>query len=217
MNSIKLNIGGVRIETYTSTLLQLDYFKAKLERWNNEETELFVDYDYDLFKHLVNKLRDASYEMPNNKNIVNMCNYFGYTIVNECKKNKLCVVKNVVLKQSNSFMEECLLHKMKKGTKIIDLQIIPSYTHSKGCDIYFTDSKNNDIFTIKDNQFFRFFERQTPKLRSGNNNEVLIEGAENSCFLRKNFIEILRKIKGLQINVKNLHSDQLIIYYEEII
>lgn len=116
MDSIKLNIGGVKTETYTSTLLQLEYFKAKLERWNNDDTELFVDYDYDLFKHLINKLRDVGYEMPNNKNIENMCNYFGYNYIKPEKEHVNIVTKSFFIKDTNRF-----IFKLEPKEKIIRL------------------------------------------------------------------------------------------------
>ena len=82
MTIIILNVGGTRMQTYKSTLEKLEYFSSKLNRWNDKsESELFIDYDPTLFIHLLNKLRDDKYELPNDENIVSMCNYFGYPIV----------------------------------------------------------------------------------------------------------------------------------------
>ena len=75
--AIIINVGGKLMKTYISTLKQLPYFQSYIERWSNNE-ELFIDYDPKLFLHLLNKLRDKNYEMPNNNNINNMCQYFGY-------------------------------------------------------------------------------------------------------------------------------------------
>jgi hypothetical protein len=210
---IKLNVGGTIIQVYKSTLLQLDYFKAKLERWNgNDEKELFVDYDYNFFKHLINKLRDTSYEMPNNKNIINMCNYFGYIVEEQCEKSNLYVVKKISLRlDCDTKNVSC---KMRRGTKIIDVQIIPSYTQHNGCDIYFTDSQNNTILTIDKNSFFSFFDRQTLPFYMGQNG-ISIRQENNMCFLRNKFIDVLQKTKELRVSVKNLWDDELIIYYEE--
>lgn len=172
MSTIKLNVGGVKIETYASTLLQLEYFKVKLERWNNEDTELFVDCDYDLFKHLVNKLRDASYEMPNNKNIENMCNYFGYTI-NEHKQLNMGYM--VYLGENLEI----------KDVKIIDLIVKVSDHGVPKIGIIFTDINENTILKIKHTEFSMFF----------------IKDNENMYSLRKSVLKFLQKIKDFKISI----------------
>src|SRR5579864_4776498 len=102
-NIITLNVGGTRIQTYKSTIEVLPYFESYMARWKIDNTnhellvkdpkknvgpiEIFVDYDPNLFIHLLNKLRDSKYEMPQNENIIIMCNYFGYELeVPEPKK-----------------------------------------------------------------------------------------------------------------------------------
>ena len=78
---ITLNVGGKIMSTYKSTLEQLDYFQSKLDRWNADNTDIiFIDYDPELFIHLLNKLRDDGYTFPNDENIIAMCDYFGYKI-----------------------------------------------------------------------------------------------------------------------------------------
>jgi len=79
MNTITINVGGKNMMTHKSTLEQLNYFKNILERWNKSDN-IFIDYDPDLFIHLLNKLRDNNYVMPNNDNINSMCEYFGLSL-----------------------------------------------------------------------------------------------------------------------------------------
>lgn len=76
MAIITLNIGGKKIQTYRSTIEKLPFFSNYLSKWNVDE--IFVDYDCDMFIHLLNKLRDDKYEMPTNQNITTMCDYFGF-------------------------------------------------------------------------------------------------------------------------------------------
>ena len=63
-NIIKLDVGGQLMSTYKSTLLKLNFFQSYLDRWNDHNQPLFLDVDPDLFKHILNKLRDPLYELP---------------------------------------------------------------------------------------------------------------------------------------------------------
>lgn len=81
MTSIIINVGGQQMQTYKSTLEKLEYFKSMFARWDNTSSnEVFIDYDPALFIHLLNKLRNDAYELPNSQNVVSMCNFFGYPI-----------------------------------------------------------------------------------------------------------------------------------------
>lgn len=76
---VTLNVGGTRVETLQSTLMKTQYFADFFARWNNKD-EIFLDMDFDLFKHILNKLRDPRYILPENPNIHSMMDYLGFTI-----------------------------------------------------------------------------------------------------------------------------------------
>lgn len=88
MATLKLNVGGTKCQTLKSTLDHVPYFQALFANWQKEnknfEEEVFLDLDYEIFKHGLNKLRDASYEFPQNEivlqNINNMMGFFGVEI-----------------------------------------------------------------------------------------------------------------------------------------
>ena len=103
MTTIKFNVGGERCQTLKSTLDTVPYFQSLFENWQknnkNFEQEIFLDMDYDIFKQILNKLRDAQYEFPDNEtvlnNINNMMKYFCIEL-KECKtKEKPCFLKHI--------------------------------------------------------------------------------------------------------------------------
>ena len=94
MNSnvkVTLNVGGTKVQTFKSTLEQLEYFKVLFKSNFNKEEEIFLDCDYNIFIHVLNKIRDAAYKYPSNlttndlENILKMENYYSMTIT----KNKV--------------------------------------------------------------------------------------------------------------------------------
>lgn len=62
-NIIKLNIGGTKVQTHKETLQKLSYFSSYFARWNSGE-EIFIDADYSIFIHVLNLLRDPTYQYP---------------------------------------------------------------------------------------------------------------------------------------------------------
>jgi hypothetical protein len=67
MATVKLNVGGTKMETNISTLKQSEYFKALLERWTtpeNKNDELFIDEDPEIFKIILQKLRHPTAKIP---------------------------------------------------------------------------------------------------------------------------------------------------------
>jgi hypothetical protein len=184
MESIKLNVGGIKIETYKSTLLQLDYFKAKLERWNeNDETELFVDYDYDIFKHLINKLRDSSYKMPKNKNVENMCNYFGYNYIKPKKGHVSIVGGSYEIKDANSFILQLRPNeKLIKFTVHVENKSSFEISFIQNDKPIFTSTNINKRYYFKESKDILFYESYELEL----NYEVT---------------NILRKISNLKIKI----------------
>ena len=81
MNIIKLNIGGQHIQVTCDILKNMTYFDSYLERWNNQE-ELFIDCDYELFRHLLNIYRIPEYIVPKDLtiNINKLIKYYGANI-----------------------------------------------------------------------------------------------------------------------------------------
>jgi hypothetical protein len=96
---IDLNVGGVLMKTYKSTLMKSTYFRSYFERWTDDKIdkkETFVDFDPNIFAHVLNILRNPNYIVPN-EHIVNvniMLEYYGITKIEEItkpnKKIKLC-------------------------------------------------------------------------------------------------------------------------------
>lgn len=81
-NIVTLDVGGTRMKTLRSTLEKLTFFNSYLNRWDDGKNDLFVDYDPNLFIHLLNKLRDYNYVLPENENIERMFDYFGVYMSN---------------------------------------------------------------------------------------------------------------------------------------
>ena len=75
---IVLNVGGTHFTTFKSTLIKAEYFKSLIERWMVNE-ELFLDEDPELFKHVLNILRNPNYIIPEKlkHNVNNLLVYFG--------------------------------------------------------------------------------------------------------------------------------------------
>jgi hypothetical protein len=184
---INLDVGGIKLKVYRSTLTQLEYFKSKLERWSNNQDELFVDYDYNLFIHLINKLRDPTYNMPRNKNINMMCDYFGFNYIKKCTiikhetfysgsnmnvifhkiPSKSRLIKIILCADHSSYVDKITF---KKGNKVI-LKIKKDYK-----DIYLT---KEDIYFTKEDVYANFY------------------------VLRQEFINVLQKINNLTIEVSS--------------
>jgi BTB/POZ domain len=84
MTTITLNVGGTHIETLKSTLIKIPYFKSLLERWHQDQKEIFLDVDSKIFKYVLNKIRNQNYEFPTNavklQNIISLLDYFSIDI-----------------------------------------------------------------------------------------------------------------------------------------
>ena len=160
-STILLDVGGHCMKTHKSTLEKLDFFKSYLARWNGSEKELFIDYDPTLFIHLLNKLRDDNYVMPDNENITQMLDYFGYVavesvVINEPINNIYEIHSNSGYKISYELSNEKIilfgLLSINEICKIIiktndnrlDITIFNK-------DIPFFFKKSNDVYTLKKN------------------------------------------------------------------
>lgn len=81
-NTIILNVGGKKIETLRSPLQKIPYFEACFRTYLGvEKQEIFIDVDYDIFKHVLNYIRSNGYMFPKDAvlchNIIDMINYLG--------------------------------------------------------------------------------------------------------------------------------------------
>jgi len=76
---ITLNIEGQVLKTYSSLLKNFTYFESVIDRWNDNQESIFVDCDYNLFKHMLNSMRIPGYIIPKNDrpNVNNLKTYFG--------------------------------------------------------------------------------------------------------------------------------------------
>jgi hypothetical protein len=186
MNSVTINVGGKNMVTYKSTLEQLEYFRNILERWNKTDN-IFVDYDPDLFIHLLNKLRDNNYTMPNNDNIKSMCEFFGLSL-NMNNVPSPIIYKKIIMNLSS---------RIELDPKIIvDISLRISHTNEHN---FFIDSTNS--FGILDAcgyddyaTYFRIDKKQT------------------YFVLRNKYVELLRRQNtNIYIYIKTLgisHDNQ---------
>jgi hypothetical protein len=62
--SIKLNVGGTTFEVLRMTLCDSEYFKNLLDDIPLNDESLFIDRDPNIFKHILNYLRDPFYAYP---------------------------------------------------------------------------------------------------------------------------------------------------------
>lgn len=92
-NIIELDVGGTHMKTLKSTLLKVEYFKKIYDRWNGKD-QLFIDADPNLFIHILNKLRDDKYILPDDPNLQQMLDYY------QCFK-KVEVKSSVALKTND--------------------------------------------------------------------------------------------------------------------
>src|SRR4029079_10281960 len=107
-----------------------EYFRNILKRWNKTDN-IFVDYDPDLFVHLLNKLRDHNYTMPNNDNIKSMCEFFGLSL------NMDSVLSPKIYKKKITNLSSGI----KLDPKIIfDISLCISHTSTHNFLIYNTNS-----------------------------------------------------------------------------
>lgn len=60
---ITVDVGGILVKTNRTTLEQLTYFQ-KLFEGDFKKTEIFLDVDYEIFRHVLNRIRLANYVYP---------------------------------------------------------------------------------------------------------------------------------------------------------
>jgi hypothetical protein len=103
MSIVTLNVGGTKIKTFKSTLNKTPYFENYFLNWDHQfHKEIFLDMDYNIFIHVLNKLRNDNYHFPENeillKNIMNLFDYLGLPIdISSKQKNNLLSSKCDIL------------------------------------------------------------------------------------------------------------------------
>lgn len=134
MSIVKLNIGGVKMETTKETLIKSPYF---MERLKVKEDEYFVDRYSQHFHYILNYLRGQKYYMPENhmKHIENEANFYGVfegMFLNNPEYN----YKQLILESMNNYNNkikvqlETILRKIKK---IMANEIINQEIYKVGC------------------------------------------------------------------------------------
>jgi hypothetical protein len=154
---IKLNVGGTRMETLKSTLIQLPFFESMLSRWlssrSDDSEELFVDYNPVLFMHLLDKLRNHQYEFPLISGIESMCEYFGY-VNNDIYRIEPS--KNIVKTDRSTKIRT---HEFRLNTRMEKLFQISLQMSNYTCFHYFEAQQNDktilDIGVIGLHNFFK--------------------------------------------------------------
>ena len=121
MEIIRLNIGGVETQTIKTTLEKSGYFNGLLNNpqmnKSGEDDILFVDEDYDLFKHLLNKMRNDCYEFPKDlkSNLENLADYYLIPVAKtEVVQNNINIVD---IPFTNSYGKMNITFRKIKGAK----------------------------------------------------------------------------------------------------
>lgn len=192
-NIITLDVGGTIMRTYKSVLDKLPFFESYLARWTNKSADpIFVDYDPELFIHLLNKLRDPNYVTPNDANIAKTYDYFGYE---EPPKPSEFIFKTLNrIEQNTSYAAYMRTNKNTQRTEyeyvirgttsnISIFAISTKYIN----DIEITiTSVNYTVYDINHENFPIFFKRQSNT---------------DTWTLKKDYINMLKKMPNLNIRI----------------
>lgn len=184
---VTLDVGGTLMKTYYSTLQKLEYFKVKLDRWTDKTSSndtLFIDYDPQLFRHLLNKLRNDAYDMPSDNNIVEMCNYFGYPL--EIEENNIVQKKNPIIYQpeANCYSDRKVNYECNGKIKIIGWnsmfnEYIKHIRISTGAiTILDLDNFNLTLFVTKNDDSYKFNKKIIKILNNYTSDNIVNIGVE---------------------------------------
>lgn len=79
---IKLNISGTVISVYKSTIQNIPFFEAYLNRWSDGQ-EIFLEEDPKIFRQFLNKLKRPEYVIPEKyeANVKQLCNLYDVKLV----------------------------------------------------------------------------------------------------------------------------------------
>jgi hypothetical protein len=207
---ITLNVAGTKVQTYQSTLAKLPFFEAYLKRWKSgDSNEIFVDYDYSLFVHLLNKLRDDAYVIPLTENVKAMCNYFGYSI-----QIPVYVIDEIHLRILNTVKFKTIKYTMdttKQELLMFSVEPVDINEKIDSCGItkcvFFNDSikilntGEGSVFT----EYFKPYNMHIEFQKTNSNTRDI-----QRYLLRKPFISILQNIPNLNIHIYGRNSDVFI-------
>lgn len=119
---IRLNVGGTYFETFKENLFSIPYFEALLLRWKDKDEEIFIDRSAIGFDHILNLLRNPTYDFP--RQYAHELDYYGieYTFSSNLLENIQREVKEC--KDRINSMEDSLL---EIKTDISNIRGYPSY------------------------------------------------------------------------------------------
>lgn len=198
-NIITLDVGGTIMRTYKSVLDKLPFFESYMARWSGKGgNPVFIDYDPELFIHLLNKLRDPNYVTPHDANIAKMYDYFGYDEPPKIEVNthRLNKINELVCHPRYSTYGDGPIrettHRYKTEEtqgKLYVLSVTIKYIQSISIKIY---HKMETIYMIDIKDFQIFFERQT---------------GTDIWFLKKDFIFPLQTYSTLDFTIEGAIED----------
>jgi len=91
MDIIELDVGGEIVKTTKTTLNSMDYFRAKLERWNQDKNDkIFVDEDKRVFEYILNLVRYGNYPIPEEYReiVYERAQFYGCLLQLDCEDEK---------------------------------------------------------------------------------------------------------------------------------
>lgn len=86
--TITLDVGGTLVKANKTTLEQLTYFQ-KLFEGDFKKSEIFLDLDYEIFRHVLNRIRLANYVYPEDQKD-NINAMYRYLMSEPEKTPKIC-------------------------------------------------------------------------------------------------------------------------------
>ena len=113
-----LDVGGTLFKTTKQTLVQAEYFKAMLERWQSDsDTPIFIDRDPDNFKHILAYLRDQQHRIPDS--VLYELDFYGikYEENNKEAKEKLMMKLKMEKEKKKEQEKEQKKEQEEQGTR----------------------------------------------------------------------------------------------------
>lgn len=157
-NIITLDVGGKKFRTYKSNLLKSEYFKSKLERWNNDNSNvLFVDEDPEIFVHVLNFLRNStySYQGDNTENIKRSLGFYGIDVVadnQDDEQHKSNQIENMTYilqdQQYDYYVGDKIVHVTHK-MESNDCNITNISIYTKRCSMNFFSISVKGVYLIR--------------------------------------------------------------------